>query len=119
MLTCIIISDNKGDYGSEAIATLIKSMEDHKNELVVIFAGYKNEMDKFMDINPGITSRIGYTFDFEDYNSEELLQIFHKKIQNMGFECLDECNEELIKLCTYFSRRKDFGNGRFVDKYSF
>ena len=111
-----LASDNKGDYGSEAIATLIKSMEDHKNELVVIFAGYKNEMDKFMDINPGITSRIGYTFDFEDYNSEELVQIFHKKIQNMGFECLDECNEQLIKLCTYFSRRKDFGNGRFVDK---
>lgn len=68
-----------GDYGIEAIATLIKAMEDYKENLVVIFAGYKDEMKSFLDINPGIASRIGYTFHFEDYNNVELQEIFVKK----------------------------------------
>ena len=104
------------DYGKEAIATLIKAMEDHKDDLVVIFAGYKDEMKEFMDMNAGIVSRIGYTFDFDDYSTDELLEIFHKKITKMGFEYEDKCDDELKKLFKYFSKRKSFGNGRFVDK---
>ena len=109
-------SESKNDFGAEAIATLIKAMEDHKDELVVIFAGYKNEMKDFLDINPGISSRIGYTFDFEDYNIEELKQIFYKKIAKMGFSYEEDCDVKLTEVCAYFSKRKSFGNGRFIDK---
>ena len=104
------------DYGSEAIATLIKAMEDHKGELVVIFAGYKKEMQDFLEMNPGILSRIGYKFDFQDYTTSELMEIFYKKIGKMGFSCEKECENKLLEIFEYFSRKKSFGNGRFVDK---
>ena len=104
------------DYGHEAVATLIKAMEDHKDKLVVIFAGYKNEMKKFTDMNPGIASRIGYTFDFPDYSVEELMQIFYLKLNNCGLSYEEDINLPLRKLCEYYSKRKNFGNGRFIDK---
>ncbi len=111
-----LASGLKNDFGTEAIATLIKSMEDHKDKLVVIFAGYKDEMKSFLDINPGISSRIGYKFDFPDYNTDELVEIFYRKIKKMGFECRKECDAEIKKICAYFFQRKAFGNGRFIDK---
>ncbi len=111
-----LASGFKNDFGAEAVATLIKAMEDHKDKLVVIFAGYKDEMKNFLDINPGISSRIGYTFDFPDYDTNELVEIFYRKIKRMGFECRKECDVEIKKICAYFSQRKAFGNGRFVDK---
>ena len=103
------------DFGGEAIATLIKAMEDHKDELVVIFAGYTKEMHDFLNLNPGIASRIGYTFTFEDYNSEELCKIFNLKMKKMGF-VLNNIDDEILTICDYYSKRKNFGNGRFVDK---
>lgn len=110
------ITQGKDSFGQEAIATLIKAMEDRKDELVVIFAGYKDEMKTFLDSNPGVTSRIGYTFNFSDYNSEELTEIFKIKISNMGFEVGEDTLSQVKNICDYFSKRKDFGNGRFVDK---
>ena len=107
---------SSNDFGGEAISTLIKAMEDHKDNLVVIFAGYKDEMKRFIDSNPGISSRIGYSFDFPDYSVEELTKMFEKKITNMGFEYNIDCIDELKKICSYFSKRKAFGNGRFIDK---
>ena len=104
------------DFGAEAVATLIKAMEDHKDDLVVIFAGYKDEMKTFLDINPGIASRIGYTFNFEDYTSDELLEMFFMKMDNMGYSLKENINKDLSKIFEYFIKRKNFGNGRFVDK---
>ena len=104
------------DYGAEAVATLIKAMEDHKDNLVVIFAGYRNEMKKFTDMNPGIASRIGYTFDFPDYSVDNLIDIFNLKLNNSGFEYEKNTEIPLRRLCEYFSRRKNFGNGRFINK---
>ena len=111
-----LASKGANDFGGEAIATLIKAMEDRKDDFVVIFAGYKTEMKRFLDINPGISSRIGYQFDFQDYNSDELVQIFYKKIEKIGLKCSKKCDAKLKKICKYFSQRKDFGNGRFIDK---
>ena len=110
------LAGSKGDYGGEAIATLIKAMEDYKDNFVVIFAGYKNEMKTFTDMNPGIASRIGYTFDFPDYSVEELMEIFYLKLRNSGFEFGEDTDISLRRICNYFSKRKNFGNGRFVDK---
>ena len=106
----------QNDYGREAVSTLIKAMEDHKGEFVVIFAGYKKEMQDFFELNPGILSRIGYKFDFQDYSTPELIEIFYRKIGKMGFTCDEACNMKLTEIFEYFSRKKSFGNGRFVDK---
>ncbi|MBQ9279736.1 MAG: AAA family ATPase [Clostridia bacterium] len=110
------LAEGRGDFGGEAIATLIKAMEDYKDNLVVIFAGYRNEMKTFTDMNPGIASRIGYTFDFPDYSVDELMQIFYMKLRKSGFEFEESVEVPLRRLCDYFSKRKNFGNGRFIDK---
>lgn len=104
------------DFGGEAIATLIKAMEDHKDELVIIFAGYTNEMTKFVEKNPGMASRIGYTFEFPDYTEEELAQMFTYKIKKTGFEMEDGLENEVKAVSAYFKKKKSFGNGRFIDK---
>ena len=104
------------DFGGEAIATLIKAMEDHKDELVIIFAGYTNEMKRFVERNPGMASRIGYTFEFPDYTEDELSQMFTYKIKKMGFEIDDNIENEVRALSAYFKKKKSFGNGRFIDK---
>lgn len=108
--------DDDRDFGAEAIATLIKAMEDHKGEFAVIFAGYKDEMKTFTDSNPGISSRIGYTFEFDDYSADELYEILKLKLQNSGFKLDSKTEAELSSMFKYYAKRKDFGNGRFVDK---
>lgn len=107
---------SENDYGHEAIATLIKAMEDHKDELVVIFAGYKNEMFDFVESNPGIASRIGYTFDFPDYKPDELMEIFKIKMSKNGFAVSETALQKAFNLAEHISKRRNFGNGRFVDK---
>ena len=112
-----LAAGSENDFGSEAIATLIKAMEDHKDELIVIFAGYKDEMRTFLKLNPGIESRIGYTFDFEDYSVDELLEMYVRKMnKDMKFEVLDEVQDKLRNICEYFSKKPNFGNGRFVGR---
>ena len=112
----LVPKDSGKDYGHEAIATLIKAMEDHKDDLIVIFAGYKNEMKGFVDANPGIASRVGYTFHFEDYSAEELKDIFMLKMDKTGFEVNQEAENKVLDICRYFHRVENLGNGRFVDK---
>jgi len=102
--------------GDEIIATLIKAMEDHKGEFVVIFAGYRNEMREFIDRNPGLASRVGYAFDFEDYGTDELVEIFRRKADHAGLKPTDQAMELVRDACRYFHGVENFGNGRFVDK---
>ena len=109
--------DSQHGFGDEAIETLIKAMEDRKGEFVVIFAGYKKEMADFIEANPGISSRIGYVFDFPDYERDELKQILDKKIEKSGLKINEDTNEDILKVMNYFARVKNIGNGRFVDKF--
>ena len=104
------------DYGGEAIATLIKAMEDHKDEFVVIFAGYEKEMGEFLELNSGIASRIGYTFNFEDYTAEELTEIFKLKMKGNGLTCTEEALANVKTLMQYFVSVPNFGNGRFAER---
>ena len=104
------------DYGQEAISTLIKAMEDHKDELVVIFAGYTKEMKDFVNSNSGIASRIGYTFIFENYTDEELYKIFEIKCKKYSLKVNKSAKEKIMEVLKYFSSVENFGNGRFVDK---
>ncbi len=111
-----LVPSSGNDFAKEAVATLIKAMEDHKHELVVIFAGYEKEMYDFLNINPGIASRIGYTFHFEDYTVDELVQMFDVKMKKAGFEYDAEVLESVREICAHFSQKKNYGNGRFVGK---
>ena len=108
--------DSSKDYGQEVIATLIKAMEDYRDDLVVIFAGYTEEMKRFVNSNSGIASRIGYTFEFENYKDEELYKIFEIKCKKYNLNINKDVKEKVMELFKYFSSVENYGNGRFVDK---
>ena len=108
--------DSLNDLGKEAIATLIKAMEDNRDDLVVIFAGYTKEMKDFVNSNSGIASRIGYTFEFENYKDEELYKIFEIKCKEYDLIIKLDVKEKIMEVFKYFSSVENFGNSRFVDK---
>ena len=101
-------------YNEEAIATLIQAMENHRDNLVVIFAGYTKEMQSFLNANSGIVSRIGYTLEFEDYTTEELIQIFKNMTTKAGFEVEETAIKKLETIINEYRDTKNFGNARFV-----
>lgn len=111
--------NKEGDFGQEAIDTLLKIMEDHRDELIVIVAGYTDRMDEFLDSNPGLRSRFSKYIAFEDYSNEELLQIFKGYCQEQDYH-LEQGLE--IKLIDKFARLRNaegdnFGNARTVRNY--
>ena len=106
--------NDQNSYNAEAIATLIKAMEDHRDELVVIFAGYTKEMQDFLDSNSGIVSRIGYTLEFDDYTNDELKQIFTQMVTKAGFILGDGVLDRVDELINENRNTKNFGNARFI-----
>ena len=105
-----------GDAGREAVETILTAMVDHKEDTIFIFAGYPAEMGNFLEMNPGIPSRIGYTFRFEDYDTEELVKIFKKQMEEAGFVVTDEVYPKVRDIMEYFCEMPKFGNGRFVEQ---
>ena len=105
---------NDNGYNDEAIATLIKAMEDYRDRLVVIFAGYNKEMQAFLNSNSGIASRIGYTLQFDDYTTDELIEIFKGMAVKAGFIVKDEAIDYLREVIDENRNMKNFGNARFV-----
>lgn len=109
-------SGGENDYGREAIETLLKAMEDHRDELVVIVAGYTGPMEKFLSSNPGLESRFNKYFYFPDYTGEELLGIFKLQCKKHSYTLSPEA-EEFAKNAfnvMYETRDSNFGNGRDV-----
>lgn len=76
------MDSTQGGYGSEAINTIVQEMENHKDDTIVIFAGYEEEMKQFIDQNPGLSSRIPFHLHFEDYTDDQLLEIAHLHARN-------------------------------------
>ena len=111
------LANNKDDgFGMEAIETILKAMEDHRDELVVIVAGYPDLMHKFIDSNPGLSSRFNKYFEFKDYNGEELLGIFQMFCKKNGYT-IDEETEKMLHDRfdrMYEERDENFGNARTV-----
>ena len=101
-------------FNEEAIATLIQGMENYRDNLVVIFAGYTKEMQAFLNANSGIVSRIGYTLNFADYTNEELLQIFEQMMNKSGFVVTPEALEEVKRVTEEYRDTPNFGNARFI-----
>ena len=106
----------KGDntYNAEAIATLIQCMENYRDKLVVIFAGYTKEMQDFLNSNSGIVSRIGYTLEFDDYTTDELKEIFLGMMNKAGFIVKDNAMTYLEEIINKYRNMKNFGNARFI-----
>jgi len=104
------------DYGQEAIDVLLKRMEDRRESLVVVVAGYPQEMTRFVESNPGLKSRFNRYFEFDDYSPEHLLLIFEKIARTQGFQLSTTATPKLLALLTdlYNSRDRRFGNGRLA-----
>ena len=103
-------------FGLEAIDTLVMGMEDHRDELVVILAGYTKEMETFLTANSGLASRFPNNIEFPDYTAEELLQITHVQAKNKGYRLAESCTEPLLG---YYARwqaadARTAGNGRLA-----
>ena len=111
------LSRNKQDpFGMEAIDTLVKGMEDHRDNLVMVLAGYTNEMEDFLKMNPGLQSRFPYIIEFPDYTSEEMYEILTGMASAKDFAIDPGIKEQLLELfdSKQISGRNDAGNGRLV-----
>lgn len=104
------------DFGAEAVATLIAEMENHRDRLAVIVAGYPDEMKRFINMNPGLSSRFTRYIEFEDYSPSELLTIFHKLAAESDYHLAEGADAPLLVHLTakYAMRGRDFGNARYV-----
>ncbi len=100
------------DYGYEALSELNRLMEQYKGKIVVIFAGYKNETLKLLDMNPGLKSRINATFEFNDYSDKELGQILDILCEKSNVYLRDGVAEKMIKIVTRNRDKNDYGNAR-------
>jgi len=100
------------DFGREAIATLVKLMEDHREDVVVIVAGYPDEMERFVDANPGLASRFTRSLVFEDYDGRELARIVEWNARQHEYELPAQTRAALVDYFTLMVRDDRFGNGR-------
>lgn len=111
-----LVDGGENDFGKEAIATLLKRMEDNRDRLVVILAGYTADMKRFIDSNPGLQSRFNRYIEFPDYTAEELMQIFEANMRKYDYHFGEGAKEVLQQYLETAVANKDanFGNGRFV-----
>ncbi|MFB7507788.1 AAA family ATPase, partial [Streptomyces broussonetiae] len=100
------------DFGKEAIDTLVKLMEDHRDAVVVIVAGYTAEMERFLSVNPGVASRFSRTITFGDYGPDELLRIVEQQAEEHEYRLAAGASEALLKYFTAIPKGPAFGNGR-------
>jgi SpoVK/Ycf46/Vps4 family AAA+-type ATPase len=108
--------DSPRDFGGDAVNLLVKAMEDHRHRLVVILAGYSDEMQEFLDSNSGLRSRIGRTVEFPDYRIEDLIHVFQQFAAKSGWQ-IDETGMKALTMTVtnmHAGRTKHFGNARDV-----
>ena len=108
--------EGANDFGKEAIEILLKNMEDHRDDLIVIVAGYTNLMQQFIHTNPGLESRFNKYFYFEDYSADQLLSILESQCRRNSYTLSEGAREKAAKLLAeaYESRDENFGNAREV-----
>ena len=111
--------NDSNDYGQEAIDTILKAMEDHRDDLVVIVAGYPDLMERFINSNPGLKSRFNKYIHFEDYTPEELLEIFDSMCKKAGLTATRTARNWVLHVFTeeYENRDETFANGREVRNF--
>ena len=109
-----LVDDRDGSFGDEAINTIVQEMENHREEVIVIFAGYPDKMEIFLDKNPGLRSRIAHYVHFEDYNADELCQIAKHIAKEKGLVLEDDAVLKMNGIMEEARKQADFGNGRFA-----
>jgi len=109
-----LVDDRNGSFGDEAINTIVQEMENHRTDVIVIFAGYPEKMEAFLEKNEGLKSRITFHLDFPDYNKDELVEILQLMMKQKGYECEPAVFEKCSNIFSNASVKNDFGNGRYV-----
>ncbi len=105
---------DRGLYGDEAVNTIVQEMENHRSDTVVIFAGYKDKMETFLNSNPGLKSRIAFHVNFDDYSEDELWRILNLFVEKGGMTMERDVEEKVRPIFREASTHQNFGNGRFV-----
>ena len=111
-----LVDDRSNSYGDEAINTIVQEMENNREDMVVIFAGYPKPMEEFLQKNPGLRSRIAFQVPFDDYNTEELCDIARLRSSEIGFHLTQKAMEKLAAIFENARSQEGFGNGRYVRK---
>jgi len=106
--------ENERDYGQEAIEILMQVMENQREDLVVIFAGYKDRIDRFFESNPGLASRVAHHIDFPDYSDGELLQIAGKMVEDLGLRLSGPAQQALAEYVALRRKQPNFANARSI-----
>lgn len=109
-----LVDDRDGLYGDEAINTIVQEMENHREDLVVILAGYPDKMERFLQKNPGLRSRIAFHVPFADYTARELMEITQLMTRKQQLHLAKGVRDKLLPLFALALQQPDFGNGRFV-----
>lgn len=109
-----LVDDRNGSYGDEAINTIVQEMENHREDMIVIFAGYPDKMEGFLERNPGLRSRVGFHVPFTDYNVDELVRITELIARKNGVLLGDGVQSKLIPIFESARINEDFGNGRYA-----
>ncbi|GAA0737487.1 AAA family ATPase [Clostridium oceanicum] len=101
-------------FGKEAIDTIVKGMDDNRDNLVVILAGYSNDMDSFLEVNPGLKSRFANVIEFKDYLVDDLFKIGNSVFKSKGYVLTEDAKGKMKDIFNEVSKESDFGNGRYV-----
>ena len=109
-----LVDDRDGSFGDEAINTIVQEMENHREDVAVIFAGYPDKMEGFLQKNPGLRSRIAFHVHFDDYDMNELCDIAELIARKKGLNIDEKAREKLLSIFAEVQGEKDFGNGRYV-----
>lgn len=113
-ITRLFVDDRNGSFGDEAINTIVQEMENHRDDVVVIFAGYPDKMEGLLQKNPGLRSRIAYHVPFNDYDTAALCEIAKLIAKQKGLTFTDEACNKLTGLFDAARNESNFGNGRYV-----
>ena len=111
-----LCDDHRNGYGDEAINTIVQEMENHRDDVIVIFAGYPEPMERFLERNPGMRSRIAFHVEFDDYSTDELCEITTLMAGRKGLTVTDAAMKKLRDSYDAAKNEADYGNGRFVRK---
>nr|WP_202885938.1 AAA family ATPase [Kribbella sandramycini] len=110
----LVPENSPGDFGLEAVATILKLMEDHRNDCIVIVAGYHREMQRFMESNTGLASRFPKLLSFAEYDTQQLVAIFELQARQKGMTYSDDVLDVVRSIIPPSPRGHNFGNGRFI-----
>lgn len=108
-----LVDSSAGQFGDEAINTIVQEMENSREDTVVVFAGYPDKMEAFFSRNPGLRSRVPFRISFSDYSTDEMVKIAELEAKRRGFSIRPEAREKVASICQTAAKHPDMGNGRF------